>query len=214
VEINLTMLNIPRYIALTTNTELDRDMLRCWLHCVREYGPKGITVSVPTVDNDGVPRTVSLIHRETKRGKHRYLIALARDLAETETRTIVDRFSEQNPNVDFDIETSAVSFSLKDPAISVEAGSYHALCMGVAKRRHDNWVDERSGQGWRYGTTFNAKAKTHPLLRPWDQLPDEYRKPDTDMPQAVIDLLRDQGYAVVSQEDLARWGNMMRVMGL
>lgn len=201
-----------RYIALITTEPLDRPALRCWLHCVRETAPPGTPTTVPTVDNEGYPRVVSLIHQETD-DRHRYLVALTRDLAEAETKRIVDAFAAENPELDFDIQTSQTSLDPTGNMVAVERDHYLELCAALAKRRHEAWVRERTDAGWRYGTTFSAKNKTHPLLRPWTELPDRYRKPDLDTPQTVLDLLRDQGYAIVSKDDLERVAAILRAAG-
>ncbi|RYD68677.1 MAG: hypothetical protein EOP83_00225, partial [Verrucomicrobiaceae bacterium] len=88
---------------------------------------------------------------------------------------------------------------------------YVSLCTAWAKRQHDQWVKDREANGWRYGTTLSMSEKTNPLLRPWDQLPEKYRKPDLDEPQALLDLLNDQGYAVVTKGELQAMLNLMRI---
>ena len=77
-----------------------------------------------------------------------------------------------------------------------------ALCTALAKQRHTDWVRERTDAGWRYGVTFDQTEKTAPLLRPWEQLPDQYRRPDLNLPQTLITGLNDQGYVVISRADL------------
>jgi hypothetical protein len=74
------------------------------------------------------------------------------------------------------------------------------LATEIAKQRHLAWMRERQDAGWRYGTKVSANDKTHPLLRPWDQLPERYRKPDLAAPQKVFDLLRDLGMAVMDRD--------------
>ena len=62
----------------------------------------------------------------------------------------------------------------------------------------------RTDAGWRFGTAFDAKAKTHPLIRPWDQLPQRYQQPNIELPQILLRLLHDQGYAVLPRDELDR----------
>lgn len=37
--------------------------------------------------------------------------------------------------------------------------------------RHEKWMAMHVGAGWVYGEEFDPIAKTHPNLKPWDELP-------------------------------------------
>jgi len=43
---------------------------------------------------------------------------------------------------------------------------------------HENWVKYKKKEDWRYGPLKDFKEKTHPCLRPWDELPEEQRMKD------------------------------------
>jgi hypothetical protein len=53
----------------------------------------------------------------------------------------------------------------------------------TAEENHENWMSYRLSQGWKYGPVKDEKAKTHPDLIPFDQLPEVERNKD------VMDLL-------------------------
>ncbi|MFN4225305.1 MAG: RyR domain-containing protein [Hyphomonas sp.] len=57
----------------------------------------------------------------------------------------------------------------------------HALENGGADGRsqHEQWLAQKRADGWRHGPVKDAAAKTHPLMIPWDQLPDWERRKDT-----------------------------------
>jgi hypothetical protein len=40
---------------------------------------------------------------------------------------------------------------------------------------HQAWVEDKMRQGWRYGASKDAEAKTHPCLVPFDRLPRDQR---------------------------------------
>ncbi|MEM0985462.1 MAG: RyR domain-containing protein [Pseudomonadota bacterium] len=43
--------------------------------------------------------------------------------------------------------------------------------------QHDQWMEQKIRDGWSYGPIKDAKKKTHPMLKPYDALPDlEQRK--------------------------------------
>ncbi len=56
----------------------------------------------------------------------------------------------------------------------------HALENGGADGRsqHDQWLDQKQRDGWRHGPVKDAATKTHPLMVPYDDLPDWERRKD------------------------------------
>jgi hypothetical protein len=48
----------------------------------------------------------------------------------------------------------------------------------LAKNNHDHWALQRLTEGWRYGPQRDDKAKTHPDLRPYQELPDSEKEYD------------------------------------
>lgn len=42
-------------------------------------------------------------------------------------------------------------------------------------------------------------------MRPWEQLPESYRKVDYELPHLFMNMLAEQGYVVVSREELNKW---------
>jgi len=40
---------------------------------------------------------------------------------------------------------------------------------------HENWCEFKSAHGWNYGEAIDEKAKLHPALVKWDDLPAEQR---------------------------------------
>lgn len=59
---------------------------------------------------------------------------------------------------------------------------------------HLSWVNSKLADGWRYGTTKNSEAKTHPCLVAYDQLPEEQRIKD-DLFHAIVRALTEEGAA-------------------
>lgn len=55
----------------------------------------------------------------------------------------------------------------------------HAILGGwSAAQIHDEWVDLMVLAGWSYGPVKDPFAKTHPCLRPWEDLPGFMRRKD------------------------------------
>lgn len=56
----------------------------------------------------------------------------------------------------------------------------HALAHPGADSRsqHEQWLAQKQAAGWRRGPVKDAKKKTHPLMVPFDELPDWERRKD------------------------------------
>ena len=63
---------------------------------------------------------------------------------------------------------------------SARAGVSHALMSPntTAAEFHEHWMDSKFRDGWKFGTTKDSVARTHPCLVPWSELPSEHRAKD------------------------------------
>lgn len=62
---------------------------------------------------------------------------------------------------------------------AIEGVQFHLDNPGAtASASHDLWMDTKISDGWVYGETKDAVAKTHPCLVPFDQLPQEQQAKD------------------------------------
>ncbi len=205
-------IQVSRYVSLVVEEELDKDVVKQWFKCVSDKAPYGVMTVLTSQDNDGLPQTVSMVHRETNEA-HYYMVPITRDLMEYEAERIVTAWQGMSEDRDFDIEVTcmpAKPFERIEPSITVEQQKYADLATGFAKRQHEQWVDERVKEGWRFGQSMSVEERTHPLLRPWEELADRYRKVDVDQPQKLLDLLGEHGYAVVSKTDLEAIQRLLR----
>lgn len=196
--------SIPYYIALVTARELNETTVKKWFTVVKVGLPEGLRSSVQ-VDSSGHGRvSVPLVCKEAEES-FRYYIPLTRNLLEFEAEPIVRRVSREFPDLDFDIMVSKadVEDGPEEQKIEIAHEKYDALCRAFAKRQHEQWVADRLKAGWRYSTELSMANRTSPLLKAWDELPEELRQIDYDHPQALVNLLNDQGYAVVRKEELS-----------
>ena len=169
---------MDRFIKLLVDRPLDKPTIRAWFNGVVENAPSGIVNAVTVQDDDAVRHVVRLVHQRLKQ-RHAYVVPVTRNLRHSEIDRIVERFAATQPDLDFDVETHETGLRAKDDdVIPLDAAKHLALCVALAKQQHETWVRERTDAGWRYGMKFDTHAKTHPLLRPWDQLPDRYKPPD------------------------------------
>lgn len=196
-------LKISRYIQLVVKEALDKPGMAAWMRAVQDNAPSGVVASVQTTDDKGMLRSVCMVHQDLER-KHAYRIPLTRDLAPDEVQKIVDAYAATDIE-NFDIETNVTSMDANARTqISITDEQNIAVCTAMAKSRHEHWMKDRLDAGWRFGTSFSIREKTHPLLRPWEQLPEKFRQPDMESPQAVLDMVQSQGYAIVAKDELER----------
>jgi hypothetical protein len=94
--------------------------------------------------------------------------------------------------------------------ITMPREEYLSLCVELAKRQHESWMRDKTDQGWRYGPSISLSNKTHPMIRPWSDLPDQYKDVNTDTPENFLNFLNNQGYAVVRKEELGSLINLLR----
>jgi class 3 adenylate cyclase len=66
----------------------------------------------------------------------------------------------------------------------------------LAIREHDRWMAERMRQGWVYGTPRDNVRKHHPLLVPWEKLPDNQKNKDRDTITNLPALIEKAGFRV------------------
>lgn len=44
--------------------------------------------------------------------------------------------------------------------------------------QHTQWMEEKRAAGWTYGAEKDESKKTHPMMIPYDQLPEEEKRKD------------------------------------
>ena len=204
-QISINMTEIPLFIRLKTSSPLPKEEAIAWYHTVKNLAPSGVLASVQTTNPQGDPDVIFMVHKETNGGVHYYEIPLTRDLTDEETAVIEEAYPEG------EIETSSeeVIAARQGPADAVvmEEDDYNQLCETLAKHQHQRWYEERSRAGWSFGLMLNEKTKVHPLMRPWEELPEQYRKVDYELPHLFMKMLAEQGFAVVSRTELTKWLN-------
>jgi hypothetical protein len=193
---------LEHYISLVVEQPLNTDLIRDWYQTVKKYSPAGTITGAQVIRPNHGRVSASLVHT-IENNKHCYKIPLTRDLTDREIEKIIDRWVDDK-DFDFNIETGVTqhkaSHHTPDDAIEVTKDTYRDLCETLARYLHNKWYKERVDLGWNYGVKLSHKNKTHPMLLPWEQLPKQYRKIDTELPKVFIKTLNDIGYAVLDKQ--------------
>lgn len=66
----------------------------------------------------------------------------------------------------------------------------------LAKNTHDVWAQERIAQGWRFGQERNDARKEHPLLIPYEELPESEKVYDRNTAIQTLKAVTAFGYRV------------------
>lgn len=201
------MTQIPLFIRLKTTSELPREDALSWYQCVKNHLPSGVMGRVQTTNPQGDPDIIFMVHKTTRGGTHFYEIPLVRDLTEKEILEIEEAY--EDPKGEIESSSPEVKSARQGPAdaVVIEEEDYNHFCETLAKHQHQRWYEERTSQGWSFGLAVNEKNKQHPLLRPWEDLPQKYRNVDYELPHLFMKMLAEQGYVVVSRDDLTKWLN-------
>lgn len=195
------------FIKLVTEKEIRKNTVRSFYTTVKEHAPENVLSHYDVNDPDGNPTTTLLLHRINEDNKHEYEIPLVRNLTPDEIYEIVLNLDNTLTEGDFLLESSTYEEGCclteeDDLEEYMESDVFERFAEKLAERMHNEWYKEREAAGWRYGPQRLEEEKTHPLMRPWNQIIEDERQIDYSLPEFFIDLLEEFGYAVVSHEEL------------
>jgi hypothetical protein len=194
-------LDIKRYVKLRVDEELSEDIIKFWFRCLRKNLPSGIINTIQTTDNKGRLKNVALVTRKIG-DEYEYITPLTRDIFDYEVDDANSEFSERFPDIKFEIEISSAGVeNVRFPDIEIPKEHLLDLCTNWAKKEHEDWLKDRTKNGWSYGVSVDLKNKKHPLIRQWHELPDKFKKVDTNKPQELLDMFHKNGYIVVLRSE-------------
>lgn len=215
--------NISRYVKLTSSDYMGIQEARKWFKVLMNSAPQGIMSSIEQVDENGNVSSSRMIRRNVPKklsdGTTDYgtrvtelIVPITRDLLPDELAKIARAWQEAGESGSYQISTNPTQDQKLNQMIgdmSLSNDEYQALCLQLAKAQHEGWMRDKAAEGWSYGLTVSLSNKTHPLMRPWDDLPAQYRDINTNNPANMLNMLNNQGYAVVRQQEL---GSLMKIL--
>lgn len=68
----------------------------------------------------------------------------------------------------------------------------------LAKNAHDIWAQHRMAEGWRYGPERSDARKEHPLLLPYEELPESEKEYDRKAAIETLKAIIALGYRIES----------------
>lgn len=70
------------------------------------------------------------------------------------------------------------------------------LLEAMAKNVHEVWAQTRIAQGWKYGPERNDAEKFHPMLIPYENLPEEEKVYDRNTSVETLKLILKLGFVI------------------
>lgn len=160
------------YILQRTPQPLDSEQSKKWYYTVEMLGPEGILAG----DDDTANLMLGMQDQN-----YVYILPIVRHLTGEEAERIVEGYMRVTEH-DFEIETSNVYRADADFGhpfeydINIEEDARATLHQSMARQYHNRWIQERQQNGWRFGLNLDLTEKTHPAMRPWDDLPASYQR--------------------------------------
>jgi hypothetical protein len=112
----------------------------------------------------------------TKRIKCREFRALETEskhpLTEIQAQQIISRLKEKYDI--FSLRTNGESM----PKAIIPDIDKNFVNEELSKMYHNSWLNRKIGEGWNWGRVYSEIDKKHPMLLPWEQLPDRLKHVD------------------------------------
>lgn len=191
---------LKHFISLETDRELSFTEVKQWYNIVKKSvsGEVRTFVMVPK-ENEG-SKKVFLLKKKYKNNKYEYQIPLVRNISEKEFNSINKEYQNYFPGTNYSLKYSDIQkYELIDPELPISINYFQNFCEKISKYQHNQWVQDRMIDGWRYGLKFDYNNKTSPMLRSWIDLPDEYRKIDTKLGLEIFNILKREGFKIVKK---------------
>lgn len=159
------------YIQQRTAKILNSEEIQRWFLTVVMLAPEGVV----TQDDES-----SNFLLATQEDDYLYIMPLTRHLTVQEAERIVEGYMRVTEH-DFEIETSNVYRADADfghpfeNEVIMDEGARDILEKSYARQAHNEWIQEMMSKGYRYGLNMSESQKTHPAMRPYDDLPTNYR---------------------------------------
>ena len=181
------------HIQLNTAEQLPGASAILWYQTVKEFGPDDITY---TYQHNGEWVAMEYGTTEGEEFPHQLIVPLVRDLTPDEAMFIVEAWTQMSGGGDFDIETSnqyrQQGFGNFDNSLDIATEVTEQVTKDMGKFSNNRWVSNKINEGWRWGSHYSSKNKTHPALKDWDNLPESHRRiPDYDTTD-IMEWLRNR----------------------
>lgn len=174
------------HIELKTKDPLPKGWAGRWAREVMRHGPEGIVVATELLRGRELVNTMLYcVHGAT--GCH-YIVPLARNLSDAEVDSIAKAWNDAWKDGDFVINWSQDDQMEEDVRV-LQTNLLEQIVDTAAKQSHNRWYENMVEDRWQWGPKMSTKNKMHPMLRPWDDLPEKYRSRERDRFNTLLGVL-------------------------
>ncbi|MCK9532223.1 MAG: RyR domain-containing protein [Gammaproteobacteria bacterium] len=188
-------MKLKHFVKINTK-EMNKESRALFYSVVADMLPDIIAV-IKTTNDDGEPTKTKMFHKVLD-GEHWYIIPLKECPTEHQMDDLANKLSKTLHMGNFILESSLIeNKDLFDNYVSND--DYSSLAEQFAKVLHEDWLNERRQNGWRYGEMRNDEDKTHPLIKEWSQLDESERDIKPKVIKDLIKVLQDNGFKITKK---------------
>ena len=173
-------------IEVKTQEKLPQGAAGLWARTVRDHGPPGITVAAQLMN--GRQSVWSKLWCEHGATGYHYIVPLGRDLEESEADAIAQGWSDAYPDGDFVINWTQRAVA-ENRVQAQQQDLLAEIAEAAAKQYHNTWHTAKVNEGWSFAHKLDGKNRKHPMLQPWENLPESYRVTERERFHTLLSVL-------------------------
>lgn len=164
---------MKHYILQKTDEQLSVKDLTKWFLTISLLGPEDILSSGEMTNSN--------FSFGMDDEQYVYIADLNRNLTIKEAERIITGYLKVTTH-DFEMESSGVygdeknSDDVWECEYIIDDEARKILTDNYCRQAHNEWIKYKMENDWRFGINLNIMEKTHPAMRPWDDLPDNFKK--------------------------------------
>jgi hypothetical protein len=185
------------YVSIVVKGKLSKENFALWFNTVQDHVPSGLIAETQLTPDKYSKYYV----KKTKRGGHKYVVPLKRDLDASEVHALLKAWCEAYPEGDFIFDHSQPVEHAQAAGLDLTQQKIAAAQDAWSKLQHQHWLTEKQNQGWRYGVTINLSQKTHPWIQPWESLPQAAKDRNLQAAKDLLMILNDHGWTLTQKLD-------------
>jgi len=173
-------------IEVKTTERLPKGVAGLWARTVRDHGPPGITVAAQLMN--GRESTWSRLWCEHGTTGYHYIVPLGRDLEEGEADAIAQGWGDAYPDGDFVINWTQRAMA-ENRVEEQQQDLLSEIADAAAKQYHNTWHAAKVNDGWSFAHKLDGKNRKHPMLQPWENLPETYKLAERERFRTLMSVL-------------------------
>lgn len=185
-------MKLANFVKINT-AEMNKDSRALFYSIVKEIFNDRISFIRSTTE-DGEPKVTKMFHK-VEDGQHWYIIPLKAAPMLEQMDQLAQKLTDKLNMGNFTLESSLIE-NQDVFNNSVDEDHFSVIAEQFAKKIHEDWMNERSNKGWRYGERRSDEDKTHPLMKNWEQLSESEKEIKPSLVRDFIKVLKDNGFKI------------------